>query len=107
MRESNGRVQDGQGLACNGSDCEYLVGWRPYCQDPELSLERGGTLYKALYIADGTPDIDKDDRANLLACLCGFYDMLPLKPPKNASAGTKEAWNWAMMWTPAQASSST
>jgi len=64
-----------------------------YCEDSALSLSEPGQWYKALEVPSHTPELNDEDRQNLLDALCCFYDFSGSKP--SSSGELRDAWDRA------------
>ena len=81
--------------ACNGEDIKKRCGWLPYCEDPRLSINNPGMLYKALYVPPETDTLDDAKRDKVLASLVCWYDLSTCKPKPNCKSKVKwAAHNW-------------
>ena len=84
---------------CTTAAIDGRCNWKPYCEDPRLSINNAGQVFKALYVPPETPTISHEDRDQLLMALCSCYDLEPYKPKSKAKSLMK-AWQWATQWKP-------
>ena len=79
--------------ACTTKDMKDGFSWKPYCEDPRLSINNAGQVFKALYVPPETPTISSEDKDALLAALCSCYDLSQCKP--GSKGELMAAWTWA------------
>ena len=71
-------------------DVERKCNFKPYCEDPRLSILHGGEVFKALYLPPETPTIEPErlDKVFLLLAMYVDWDSVMPKNPGQA----KNAW---------------
>ena len=77
--------------ACTSADVKEKCSYKPYCEDPRLSLNNAGEIFKALYLPpDTTSTIGKDRLDDLLLIMAMYCNWADVKPKNSGQA--KTAW---------------
>ena len=84
--------------ACASLDIEQKFNWKAYCEDPRLSIDHAGQVFKALYVPPETKELTMEEKELLFMALCSCFDLSGVKPKKLSGAKGK-AWKQAMEYS--------